>query len=153
MFFEWVSVVANYTSFSSFNIVFQRSFFTLHKWCLRLHLWKWISYLFSVISYIKLGKSDCDVFLLLGRPFAFKKIKGIQGLMKYNLLKLGRIHWVSMAKGNLNKTKQTMTTRSMVLKRMDAEWNKLQKDHIMISFHFESVLYRTILRVLQHESS
>ena len=65
-----------------------------------------------MISYIKLGKSDCDVFLLLGRPFAFKKIKGIQGLMKYHLLKLGCIHWVSMAKSNLNKTKQTMTTRS-----------------------------------------
>ena len=26
-----------------------------------------------MISYIKLGKFDCDVFLLFGRPFAFKK--------------------------------------------------------------------------------
>ena len=108
-----------WTYFTVFKcFFFQRSFFTLHKWCLRLHLWKWISYLFSVISYIKLGKSDCDVFLLLGRPFAFKKIKGIQGLMKYNLLKLGRIHWVSMAKGNL-KIRQSTIYYTGLLGRWD----------------------------------
>ena len=55
------------------------------------------------------------------------------------------LNWLSLAcKANYNKVQPT---RSMVLQRTDAEINKcisFKKDHIMLSFHSASVLYRTI---------